>query len=118
MEMKSRAVKLFCAIAESGSLLAASNKLNLSSSAASRMLSQLEDRLGVKLFERGNKQLVLSEEGSNFYRVAHEAMKAWKVLEDYSAHPESKKTFASDCGNGQALQRRDSPRDHQGTQTS
>lgn len=56
MEMKSRAVKLFCAIAESGSLLAASNKLNLSSSAASRMLSQLEDRLGVKLFERGNKQ--------------------------------------------------------------
>ena len=55
MEMKSRAVKLFCAIAESGSLLAASNKLNLSSSAASRMLSQLEDRLGVKLFERGNK---------------------------------------------------------------
>ena len=28
MEMKSRAVKLFCAIAESGSLLAASNKLN------------------------------------------------------------------------------------------
>ena len=44
--MKSRAVKLFCAIAESGSLLAASNKLNLSSSAASRMLSQLEDRLG------------------------------------------------------------------------
>ena len=86
MEMKSRAVKLFCAIAESGSLLAASNKLNLSSSAASRMLSQLEDRLGVKLFERGNKQLVLSEEGNNFYRVAHEAMKAWKVLEDYSAH--------------------------------
>ena len=81
MEMKSRAVKLFCAIAESGSLLAASNKLNLSSSAASRMLSQLEDRLGVKLFERGNKQLVLSEEGNNFYRVAHEAMKAWKVLE-------------------------------------
>ena len=50
MEMKSRAVKLFCAIAESGSLLAASNKLNLSSSAASRMLSQLEDRL-VDFFE-------------------------------------------------------------------
>ena len=91
MEMKSRAVKLFCAIAESGSLLAASNKLNLSSSAASRMLSQLEDRLGVKLFERGNKQLVLSEEGSNFYRVAHEAMKVWKVLEDYSAHRKAKR---------------------------
>lgn len=86
MEMKSRAVKLFCAIAESGSLLAASNKLNLSSSAASRMLSQLEDRLGVKLFERGNKQLVLSEEGSNFYRVAQ-----WKVLEDYSAHRKAKR---------------------------
>lgn len=53
MEMKSRAVKLFCAIAESGSLLAASNKLNLSSSAASRMLSQLEDRLGSSYLREG-----------------------------------------------------------------
>ena len=60
--MKSRAVKLFCAIAESGSLLAASNKLNLSSSAATRMIYQLEARLGVKLFQRVNKQLVFSQE--------------------------------------------------------
>lgn len=91
MEIKSKAIKLFCTIAESGSLLAAANKLNLSPSAASRILTQLEDRLNVKLFDRGNKQLSLSEEGNNFYRVAHEAMKAWKILEDYSAHQKNKR---------------------------
>lgn len=76
------------------------------------MLSQLEDRLGVKLFERGNKQLVLSEEGNNFYRVAHEAMKAWKVLEDYSASSKSKKTTAANRCYGKTLQRRHSSRHH------
>ncbi len=91
MEIKSKAIKLFCTIAESGSLLAAANKLNLSPSAASRILTQLEDRLNVKLFDRGNKQLSLSEEGNNFYRVAHEAMKAWTILEDYSAHQKNKR---------------------------
>ena len=91
MEIKSKAIKLFCTIAESGSLLAAANKLNLSPSAASRILTQLEDRLNVKLFDRCNKQLSLSEEGNNFYRVAHEAMKAWTILEDYSAHQKNKR---------------------------
>lgn len=91
MEMKSRAVKLFCTIVETGSLLSASNKIGLSPSAASRMLSQLEDRIGIKLFERGNKQLTLSEEGNNFYRVALEAMRAWKVLEDYPTQQKTKR---------------------------
>lgn len=91
MELKSRSVKLFCTIVETGSLLSASNKIGLSPSAASRMLSQLEDRLGIKLFERGNKQLTLSKEGNNFYRVAIEAMRAWKVLEDYPTRQKSKR---------------------------
>lgn len=91
MEMKSRAVKLFCAIVESGSLISASNKIGISPSAASRMLSQLEERIGIKLFDRGNKELTITEEGSNFYRVAFEAMRAWKVLEEFPIRQKSKK---------------------------
>ena len=38
MELKSKSVRLFCAVVESGSLLAAADKIALSASAASRNL--------------------------------------------------------------------------------
>ena len=50
MELKSKSVRLFCAVVESGSLLAAADKIALSASAASRVISQLEERLGFTLF--------------------------------------------------------------------
>ncbi len=83
MELKSKSVKVFCAVVESGSLLAASNKLSLSASAASRVISQLEDRLGFDLFDRSNKTLTLTEEGRDFYRMAMESLRVWKQLEDF-----------------------------------
>lgn len=91
MEIKSKSIKLFCTVVETGSLLSASNKLGLSPSAASRVISQLEDRIGIQLFNRGNKNLTLTNEGSEFYRVALEAMRAWKIVEDYPTHRKSKR---------------------------
>lgn len=55
MELKSKSVRLFCAVVESGSLLAAADKIALSASAASRVISQLEERLGFTLFDRSGK---------------------------------------------------------------
>jgi len=91
LEIKSKALKIFCAVVETGSLLAASNKLGISPSAASRVLSQLEERIGIVLFDRGNKTLTLTSEGTEFYRVAMEAMRAWKVVEDYPTHRKRKR---------------------------
>ena len=91
MELKSKSVRLFCAVVESGSLLAAADKIALSASAASRVISQLEERLGFALFDRSGKALTLTEDGADFYRVAMESMRAWQRLEDYSRERDRKK---------------------------
>lgn len=93
MELKSKSIRLFCTVVETGSLLAAANKIALSASAASRVISQLEERLGFDLFDRSGKALTLTREGADFYRVAMESMRAWQRLEDYSRERDRKKTL-------------------------
>ena len=93
MELKSKSIRLFCTIVETGSLLAAADKIALSASAASRVITQLEERLGFALFDRTGKSLTLTEEGASFYRVAMESMRAWQRLEDYSRERDRKKTL-------------------------
>lgn len=91
MELKTRSVKLFCSVVETGSLLAAANKNALSASAASRAITQLEERLGIALFERSTKTLTLTNEGMEFYRAAIESVRAWKRLEDFTKTGRAKK---------------------------
>lgn len=91
MELKSKSVKLFCAVVESGSLLAAANKIALSAPAASRVIAQLESRLGFALFSRTGKALVLTDQGAEFYRVATESLRVWRTLEDFSSVQKHKK---------------------------
>ena len=83
MELKARSIKLFCAVVETGSLLSAANQNAMSAPAASRAVSQLEDRLGCRLFDRSTKNLTLTEDGKAVYRVAKESMRAWHMLEDF-----------------------------------
>ena len=83
MELKAKSIKLFCAVVETGSLLSAANQNALSAPAASRAISQLEDRLRCRLFDRSTKNLTLTEDGKAFYRVAKESMRAWHMLEDF-----------------------------------
>lgn len=91
MELKSKSVRLFCTVVETGSLLAAANKLAISPSAASRVITQLEERLDMVLFDRTGKALTLTDEGMAFYRVAMESMRAWQRLEDFSNERRLKK---------------------------
>ncbi len=85
MELKSKSVRLFCSVVETGSLLAAANKNALSASAASRVISQLEERVHMQLFDRSGKALTLTPDGMDFYRIAMESMRAWKRLEEYGS---------------------------------
>tara|TARA_B100001939_G_scaffold346979_1_gene367230 strand:+ start:5926 stop:6855 length:930 start_codon:yes stop_codon:yes gene_type:complete len=57
------ALKIFLAIAEAGSLSAASRKLHMSQPTLSRKLMQLEQDLDSQLFQRLPKGLVLTESG-------------------------------------------------------
>ena len=58
----------FNAVAEHLSIREASRRLNVASSAVSRQISQLEDALGLPLFERAGRRLRLAPSGEILYR--------------------------------------------------
>lgn len=68
MLSSSHALFVFEAAARSGSFTRAAGELNVTQPAVSRMLSRLEEHLGVKLFERGGKGAVLTREGEALHR--------------------------------------------------
>lgn len=65
--MKLQALRLFLRIMEQGSLAAAAKSLNMSQSAASRLLSGLEHAAGLRLFHRDRIRLLPTTEGTNFF---------------------------------------------------
>ena len=64
-------LRIFHTAAESGSFTHAAERLNMSQSAVSRQISALEDDLGLKLFIRHARGLVLTEVGEQLFRTAH-----------------------------------------------
>ncbi|MEO1065913.1 MAG: LysR family transcriptional regulator [Pseudomonadota bacterium] len=67
-------LRIFHAAAEAGSFTHAGDTLNLSQSAVSRQVSALEYDLGVSLFHRHARGLVLTEQGEDLYRTAHDVL--------------------------------------------
>lgn len=65
-------LKTFHAAAEAGSLTGAADLLHLSQSAVSRQISALETDLGVKLFHRHTRGLLLTEPGRVLFEAAGE----------------------------------------------
>jgi DNA-binding transcriptional LysR family regulator len=65
-------LKVFHAAAEAGSFTHAGEHLGLSQSAVSRQVSALETELGVSLFHRHARGLILTEQGDVLFRTAHE----------------------------------------------
>lgn len=61
--MDTRLLRVFCAVAESGSLVVAAHKVHLTPSAISHSLKSLETDLGCRLFERVGKRMVLNQAG-------------------------------------------------------
>ncbi|MBD7910741.1 LysR substrate-binding domain-containing protein [Clostridium cibarium] len=77
----------FVTIVEEGNISAASKKLHISQPPLSNQLKVLEEKLGIKLMERGSRNITLTEGGKLLYRRAKniinlaEATK--KELEDF-----------------------------------
>ncbi len=74
MQITLRQMRVFLAIAKAGNLSVASHELSLSKSAVSQALMDLEDKLGVSLFERVKGRLLLSSEGRRLKPQADELM--------------------------------------------
>ncbi len=64
--MDIRDMRNFYAIAEEGNISKASKRLNIAQPALSRQMKQLEETLGVQLFERGSRRIRLTEAGQVF----------------------------------------------------
>jgi DNA-binding transcriptional LysR family regulator len=67
-------LRVFHAAAEAGSFTHAAEALRLSQSAISRQVSALEQDVGVALFHRHARGLVLTEQGEMLYQTAHEVL--------------------------------------------
>jgi DNA-binding transcriptional LysR family regulator len=65
-------LKVFHAAAEAGSFTHAGEQLGLSQSAVSRQVSALEAELGVALFHRHARGLILTEQGELLHHTAHD----------------------------------------------
>ena len=72
--MELRHLKLVEAVAEEGTLTGAGRKLFLTQSALSHQLKELEEQLGVKLFQRVKKKMVLTPAGIRLLRTAHNVL--------------------------------------------
>jgi DNA-binding transcriptional LysR family regulator len=94
--MKSRMdwdkLRVFHAVADAGSFTHAGDSLSLSQSAVSRQVHALEESLGVMLFHRHARGLILTEQGELLYRsvhdVFHQLAMTEAVLTDSKERPE------------------------------
>ena len=97
-------LRTFHAVAEAGSFTHAANRLNLSQSAISRQVSGLESDLGVPLFHRHARGLVLTEQGSTLYDTAHDVLlkldSVQNKLIDSKERPEGKLRVTTTAGLG------------------
>jgi DNA-binding transcriptional LysR family regulator len=67
-------LKYIVAIAEEGTFTAAAARLPLAQSALSRQISEMEDALGVQLFDRSRGGSTLTDAGEALLRFARELL--------------------------------------------
>lgn len=70
--MEIRVLQYFLAVAREKSISGATEALHLSQPTLSRQLKDLEDELGTILFERGARQISLTDDGMIFRKRAEE----------------------------------------------
>ncbi|MDQ7730691.1 HTH-type transcriptional activator IlvY [Halomonas sp. SpR8] len=78
--MNFKILRQFLALAETLHFGRASDECYISISALSRNIRHLEDELGVSLFNRDNRTVMLTKEGQKFLDYARETTNQWNVI--------------------------------------
>jgi DNA-binding transcriptional LysR family regulator len=67
-------MEAFVVVVDTVSFSAAARRLNVGQPAVSKLVAQLEERLGVKLLVRTTRGLTATEAGLNYYERAHRSI--------------------------------------------
>ena len=88
-------LKYVLEVASSSSMREASTKLYVSQPALSLSVRELEEELGILIFERTNKGISLTEEGREFVSYAKKVVGQYEILEDRYLSKDSDKEHFS-----------------------
>jgi len=100
-------IRTFVRVYELGSMSAAGRDLRISPAVTSSRISQLEQHLGVRLFQRTTRNLNATEQGKAFYRGACEVLESVESAEaqvtEITDHPRGSLYVAAPLGVGRRL---------------
>ncbi len=86
-------LKYVVTISASQSMREASGKLFVSQPALSSTIRDLEDELGIRIFERTNKGIKLTEAGNEFLGYAKQAVSQYELVEQKYLHSDDGKDY-------------------------
>ncbi|WP_068112229.1 LysR family transcriptional regulator [Tropicimonas marinistellae] len=100
-------IRTFVRVYELGSMSAAGRDLRISPAVTSSRISQLEEHLGVRLFQRTTRSLAPTEQGKSFYRGAMDILEAVESAEaqivSITENPKGSLYVAAPLGVGRRL---------------
>lgn len=100
--MDIRTMKYFLAIVREGTISGAAQALHVAQPSLSRQMKDLEDELGASLFIRGNRKIVLTEEGMVLRRRAEEMVRLLQMTEDEISQMKNKVSGTIRIGAGES----------------
>ena len=88
-------LKYIIEIAETGSITMAAQRLFIAQPSLSRSVAELEKEMGITIFNRSNRGVYLSEDGTKFLSYARQIVEQTELLEnEYKAAPPPRRAFA------------------------
>jgi len=88
--MTIRHLKVFICVCKHGNMTKAAEELFIAQPAVSNTISEIEKNYNVKLFDRINKRLFLTEEGKNLLIKAQEVISAFDEFEEQASNSSKK----------------------------
>ena len=88
-------LKYIITIAETGSITMAAERLFIAQPSLSKAVAELEKEMGISIFNRSNRGVYLSEEGTKFLSYARQVVEQAEMLEsEYKSAPPPNRAFA------------------------
>ena len=88
-------LKYLIEIAETGSITMAAQRLYIAQPSLSKSVAELEKEMGITIFNRSNRGVYLSEDGTKFLSYARQIVEQAELLEnEYKAAPPPRRAFS------------------------